>query len=106
MIYLLSLSPDSIIAECSHQAIARLSFRVKNRVVQPNPLNVGLKAQREQYGGQSVALDGEQLVADRPNYRVAREGVHTAGRLDAFVTYLSKPKEVADEEKFRALEIE
>jgi hypothetical protein len=55
-----------------------------------------LKAHREEYGGQYVALDGAQLVAVGPNYRVAREGTHAAGKPHAFVTYLPKPDEVAE----------
>src|SRR6266540_2053342 len=52
------------------------------------------KAHREAYGGQYVALDGAQLVAVGPNYGIAREGAHAAGKPHVFVTYLSKPDEV------------
>lgn len=55
-----------------------------------------LKAHREEYGGQYVALDGEQLVAAGANYRIAREKAREAGKSDAFVTYLPKPDEVAE----------
>ena len=55
-----------------------------------------LKAHREEYGGQYVALDGERLVAVGPNYRIAREKARAAGKTDAFVTYLPKPDEVAE----------
>jgi hypothetical protein len=55
-----------------------------------------LKAHREAYGGQYVAIDGAQLVAVGPNYRIAREGARAAGKPHAFVTYLSKPDEVAE----------
>jgi hypothetical protein len=55
-----------------------------------------LKAHREVYGGQYVALDGTQLVAIGPNYRVARESACAAGKPHAFVTYVSKPDEVAE----------
>jgi hypothetical protein len=55
-----------------------------------------LKAHRDIYGGQYVALDGTQLVAVGPNYRVARESAWAAGKPHAFVTYVSKPDEVAD----------
>jgi hypothetical protein len=55
-----------------------------------------LKAHREAYGGQYVAVDGAQLVAVGPNYRLAREGARAAGKPHAFVTYLSKPDEVAE----------
>jgi len=55
-----------------------------------------LKVHREAYGGQYIALDGTQLVAVGPTYRVAREGAHAAGKPQAFVMYLSKPDEVAE----------
>jgi hypothetical protein len=55
-----------------------------------------LKAHREIYGGQYIALDGTQLVAMGPNYRVARESACAAGKPQAFVTYVSKPDEVAE----------
>jgi hypothetical protein len=49
-----------------------------------------LKAQREVYGGQYVALDGTQLVAVGPNYRMAREGACAAGKPQAFITYVRR----------------
>lgn len=55
-----------------------------------------LKAHREEFGGQYVALDGNQLLAVGPNYRVAREKALAAGKSNAFVTYLSKPDEIAE----------
>lgn len=55
-----------------------------------------LKSHREEYGGQYVALDGDRLVAVGPNYRVAREKARAAGKTNAFVTYLSKPDEMAE----------
>lgn len=55
-----------------------------------------LKAHREVYGGQDVALEGTQLVAIGPNYRVAREGACAAGKPQAFVTYVSTSDEVAE----------
>ena len=55
-----------------------------------------LKAHRDIYGGQYVALDGTQLVAIGPTYRVARESACAAGKPQAFVTYVSKPDEVAE----------
>ena len=55
-----------------------------------------LKSHREEYGGQYVALDGDQLLAVGPNYRVAREKALAAGKPNAFVTYLSKPDEIAE----------
>ena len=55
-----------------------------------------LKSHREEYGGQYVALDGAQLIAVGPNYPVAREKASAAGKPNAFVTYLSKPDEIAE----------
>jgi hypothetical protein len=55
-----------------------------------------LKAHRDVYGGQYVALDGTQLVAIGPNYRVARASACAAGKPQAFVTYVSKSDEVAE----------
>ncbi len=55
-----------------------------------------LKSHREEYGGQYVALDGDRLIAVGPNYRVARENARAAGKTHAFVTYLSKPDEIAE----------
>ena len=55
-----------------------------------------LKTHREEYGGQYVALDGVSLVAVGRDYREAREKALAAGRPNAFVTYLSKPDEVAE----------
>ena len=55
-----------------------------------------LKSHREEYGGQYVALDGDRLIAVGPNYRVAREKALAAGKTNAFVTYLSKPDEIAE----------
>lgn len=55
-----------------------------------------LKSHREEYGGQYVALDGDQLLAVGPNYRVAKEKALAAGKPNAFVTYLSKADEIAE----------
>ena len=55
-----------------------------------------LKSHREKYGGQYVALDGDQLLAVGPNYRIAREKALAAGRPNALITYLSKPDEIAE----------
>jgi hypothetical protein len=55
-----------------------------------------LKSHREEYGGQYVALDGDQLLAVGPNYRIAREKALAAGNSNAFVTYLAKPDEIAE----------
>ena len=55
-----------------------------------------LKTHREEYGGQYVALDGDQLLAVGSNYRIAREKALAAGKPNAFVTYLSKSDEVAE----------
>ncbi len=55
-----------------------------------------LKSHREEHGGQYVALDGDKLLAVGSNYRIAREKALAAGKPNAFVTYLSKPDEVAE----------
>ena len=55
-----------------------------------------LKSHREEYGGQYVAIDGDRLIAVGPNFRVAREKALAAGKTNAFVTYLSKPDEIAE----------
>lgn len=55
-----------------------------------------LKSHREEHGGQYVALDGDQLLAVGSNYRIAREKALPAGKPNAFVTYLSKPDEIAE----------
>ena len=55
-----------------------------------------LKCHREEHGGQYVALDGDQLLAVGPNYRIAREKALAAGKPNAFVTYLSKSDEIAE----------
>ena len=55
-----------------------------------------LKAHREEYGGQYVALDRDTLLAVGSSFRAAREKAVAAGKPDAFVTYLSKPDEIAE----------
>jgi hypothetical protein len=55
-----------------------------------------LKSHREEYGGQYVALDRDQLLAVGTSYRIAREKAVAAGKPNAFVTYLSKPDEIAE----------
>jgi hypothetical protein len=55
-----------------------------------------LKSHREEYGGQYVALDGDQFLAVGPNYRIAREKAMVVGKPNAFVTYLPKPDEIAE----------
>ena len=55
-----------------------------------------LKSHREEYGGQYVALDGDQLLAVGPNYPIAREKAVAAGKPNAFVTYLPKPDEIGE----------
>ena len=55
-----------------------------------------LKAHRDVYGGQYVALNSTQLVAVGSTYRVAKESACAAGKPQAFVTYVSKPDEVAE----------
>jgi hypothetical protein len=55
-----------------------------------------LKSHREEYGGQYIALDGDQLLAVGQNYRIASERALAAGKSDAFVTYLMKTDEMAE----------
>ncbi|HEY8224400.1 MAG TPA: hypothetical protein VIG25_03915 [Pyrinomonadaceae bacterium] len=53
-----------------------------------------MKSHREEFGGQYVALDRDQLVAVGPNYRVAREKAAASGHPNAFVDYLPKSDEI------------
>ena len=55
-----------------------------------------LKSHREEYGGQYVALDRDQLIAVGPNYRIAKEKALAAGKPKTFVTHLPKPDERAE----------
>jgi len=75
--------------------------------IQPTPRDNGdermraqrmdwLKSHREEYGGQYVVLDGDQLLAVGPKYRVAKEKAVAAGKANAFVTYLPKPDEIGE----------
>jgi hypothetical protein len=64
----------------------------------------GLKAHQEQYGGQYVALQDDQLIAVGSSYRIARESAISAGKADAFITYLPSRKkspsgEAGDEQR-------
>ena len=55
-----------------------------------------LKANAEIYGGQYVALVGQQLIGTGRTFREAHEAARAAGGQDAFVTYLPKPDEVLE----------
>jgi len=55
-----------------------------------------LKAHREEFGGQYVALDSDRLIAVGPSYPVAREKAQAVGKPNAFVTYLPKPDEIGE----------
>ena len=55
-----------------------------------------LKANGEAFGGQYVALDGNQLVCTGRTFGEASEAARAAGRPDAFVTYLPKPDEIIE----------
>lgn len=55
-----------------------------------------LKANSEEYGGQYVALDGDQLVSTGRTFGEASEAARAAGKPKAFVTYLPKPDEVIE----------
>lgn len=55
-----------------------------------------LKTNAKQYGGQYVALVGQQLVGVGKTFRAASEAASAVGWRDAFVTYLPKPDEVLE----------
>lgn len=55
-----------------------------------------LKANAESYGGQYVALVGQQLISTGPTFRAAHEAACATGCREAFVTYLPKPDEVLE----------
>ncbi|MBI4751138.1 MAG: hypothetical protein HY774_21885 [Acidobacteria bacterium] len=50
-----------------------------------------LKANREQYGGQYVALDGDRLVATGRNFPEAATAAKHAGVENAFVSFVHPP---------------
>lgn len=52
-----------------------------------------LKANRAQYGGQYVVLDGDRLLGTAKNYPEGKKIAVSAGVPDAFVNYLSQPDE-------------
>ena len=53
-----------------------------------------LKANREEYGGQYVVLDGAKLLGVAKNYPAGRRLAKQANVPAAFVVYLSKPDEI------------
>ncbi len=55
-----------------------------------------LKANAESYGGQYVALVGQQLISTGATFRATHEAAKAVGCPDAFVTYLPKPDEVLE----------
>ncbi len=52
-----------------------------------------LKANRAEFGGQYVVLDGDRLLGVAPTYPEGRKIAASAGVPDAFVNYLSRPDE-------------
>src|ERR1700742_3646436 len=95
-------------AEKSHLGTYRLK-RAKDETIPPAmPINKKaaeherkqhmewLKANGEAFGGQYVALDGNQLVCTGRTFGEASEAARAAGRPDAFVTYLPKPDEIIE----------
>ena len=52
-----------------------------------------LKANREEYGGQYVVLDGDKLLGTAKTFPEGKTIAARAGVPDAFVNYLSKPDE-------------
>ena len=55
-----------------------------------------IKANREKYGGQYVALDGDKLLGTGKNYGEAFEAARSAGVEDAFVDFIP-PKDYVGE---------
>lgn len=55
-----------------------------------------LKSNVDQYGGQYVALVGEQLIATGKTFREANEMARATGCRNAFVTYLPGKDEVLE----------
>ncbi|MGE0884631.1 MAG: DUF5678 domain-containing protein [Blastocatellales bacterium] len=55
-----------------------------------------LKANNDEYGGQYVALVGNQLIGTGKTFREANEAAREADCPDAFVTYLPKKDEVLE----------
>jgi orotate phosphoribosyltransferase-like protein len=55
-----------------------------------------LKANQAEYGGQYVALAGDQLISTGRTLREAIESARAAGHHNVFATYLAKPDEVAE----------
>ena len=55
-----------------------------------------LKANRAQYGGQYVALDGDRLIATGKNYPEAAAAAQRAGIKRAFVTFVYPPDYVGE----------
>lgn len=56
--------------------------------------NAWMGANREQYGGLYVALDGDRLLGTGKNYAEAYQASRRAGVKDAYVDYASKPDEM------------
>ena len=52
-----------------------------------------LKANRAQYGGQYVVLEGDRLLGTAKSYPEGKKIAVQAGVSDAFVNYLSRPDE-------------
>ncbi len=55
-----------------------------------------LKANREQYGGQYVALDGDRLVSVGKSYPEAARAAKYAGLNNAFVTFVPPPDYIGE----------
>ena len=90
-----SLSPDDLarlnewLAKSENQGSSEAGV---DRTVYEKRMN-WLKANRAQYGGQYIVLDGDRLLGTAKNYPEGRKIAAEAGVPDAFVNYLSRPDE-------------
>ncbi len=85
-----TLPEDVIIQSEHHTATPIVSADIRARRL------AWMKANDEQYGGQYVALAGDELVATGRTMREAREAARGAGEGEVFVTYLPKPDEAGE----------
>ena len=95
LVTLLDISDTATNGTEAAMPVASLPVQVKPEIRRQQQME-WLKANAEEYGGQYVALVGEQLVSVGKTFRAANEAARAAGRRDAFVTYLPKPDEVLE----------
>ena len=55
-----------------------------------------INANRKEYGGMYVALDGDRLLGTGKNYAEAFEAARSAGVTDAFVDFIAPPDYVGE----------